>query len=129
MVGDHRALVISKDLPTQQKRRQLKLTYCALGCTHTEKCVELNCGTFGKKCHNNVFCTCSTNPYSALAVQNQRQTIKVWHISYQNAVHIFYKLVALFLTCTILLPMITIRIQDRDPHTSGFRIVIHTRAR
>ena len=40
-------------------------------------------------------------PYSALAAQIQRQTIKVWHISYQNAVHQFDKLVSFFLTHTV----------------------------
>ena len=40
-------------------------------------------------------------PYSVIAAQIQRQTIKVRHLSYQNTAHKLYKLVKFFLTHTI----------------------------
>ena len=51
-----------------------------------------NYGTFGKKCHNTVFCACCTNP---------EENHKSAHVSYQNVCTNFYKLVAFFLTRTV----------------------------
>ena len=48
-----------------------------------------NRGTFGKKCRN------------TLPAQIQKQTIKVWHVSYQKVAHKFFISVVFFLTYTI----------------------------
>ena len=55
------------------------------------RCIEKNRGAFGKKCRG------------TLPAQIQRQSIKMWRISYQKAPHKIFISVAFFLTYSVCL--------------------------
>ena len=71
----------------------------ALSCKATQ---SLDCGTFPMKtlCISPIRGMFGKKHRNTLPAQIQRQTIKVWHVSYQNAAQSILISVALFLTYT-----------------------------